>query len=119
MCSKEFPVKFKEVNGNITPAGVDLFSEDLSKKSRNENNFSSNSGTRFIFMQESKARHTTNNVIFVHMSGITRTQRLGKVSSNDEVFMCDTEQHFSIGCRKRIPQCGVVDGFSIWSSSRF
>ena len=30
--SKEFPVKFKEMNGNIASAGVDLFSEDLSKK---------------------------------------------------------------------------------------
>ena len=30
--SKEFPVKFKEANGNIVPAGVDLFGEDSSKK---------------------------------------------------------------------------------------
>ena len=29
---KEFPVKFKEMNGNITPAGMDLFSKDLNKK---------------------------------------------------------------------------------------
>ena len=29
---KEFPVKFKEANGNITPAGVDVFSKDLSNK---------------------------------------------------------------------------------------
>ena len=34
--SKEFPVKFKEVNGNIAPAGVDLFEKDLSKKLRKE-----------------------------------------------------------------------------------
>ena len=30
--SKAFPVKFKEVNGNVVPAGVVLFDKDLSKK---------------------------------------------------------------------------------------
>ena len=29
---KEFPIKFKEINENMTPAGVDSFSEDLSER---------------------------------------------------------------------------------------
>ena len=33
---KEFPVKFKEINKNVTPAGVDLFSKDASKKLNKE-----------------------------------------------------------------------------------
>ena len=33
---KEFPVEFKEINENTTPAGVDTFREDLSKKLNKE-----------------------------------------------------------------------------------
>ena len=33
---KEFPIKFKEINENVTPAGVDLFSKDLSEKLNEE-----------------------------------------------------------------------------------
>ena len=33
---EEFPIKFKEMSKNITPAGVDLFGEDASKKSSEE-----------------------------------------------------------------------------------
>ena len=33
---EEFPIKFKEMTKNITPAGVDSFGEDLSKKSSEE-----------------------------------------------------------------------------------
>ena len=33
---KEFPIKFKETNEKMTPAEVDLFSKDLSKKLNKE-----------------------------------------------------------------------------------
>ena len=33
---KEFPVKFKEINKNMTPVGVDPFSEDISKNLNEE-----------------------------------------------------------------------------------
>ena len=34
--TKEFPVKFKEILENMTPAGVDPFSRDTSKKLNKE-----------------------------------------------------------------------------------
>ena len=69
---KKFPVKIEEVNKNIVPAGVDLFSEDSNKKLSEH---STKQSCRFHFHV---TRHTANCVCLGHMCEITMTQRLGK-----------------------------------------
>ena len=51
----------------------------------------------------------------------TRVKSPGQKDWNklDEVFAFNSQQHTDFGCRKWSSQCGVVSGFSIWSSSGF